>query len=200
MGPVVAPGTYSVTLSRRVGGVAADLAGPVDFEVTAVGLGTLDAEDRQAVLAFQRSTQKLQRAVEGALAFAGEMELRLDHLRVAAWETPETPQAWVDRVEVMEVRLDELLIALRGDRTIARRREPTPPSIDDRVQRALGQWTSSSPPTATHQRNVEIASQGFAEVLAGLRSLSGDLRTLEAEMETAGAPWTPGRLPEWTPE
>ncbi len=64
----------------------------------------------------------------------------------------------------------------------------------------MGQWTSSSAPTATHERNVEIASESFVEVLAGLRTLSGELESLESEMEGAGAPWTPGRLPDWQPE
>jgi hypothetical protein len=27
--------------------------------------------------------------------------------------------------------------------------------------------------------------------------IEGDLARLEKQMETAGAPWTPGRIPEW---
>ena len=41
----------------------------------------------------------------------------------------------------------------------------------------------------------------FAPVLAGLRDLvEQTLEPLEAEMEAAGAPWTPGRMPTWQPE
>jgi hypothetical protein len=35
--------------------------------------------------------------------------------------------------------------------------------------------------------------------LAKLRTLvEGDLVKLEKALEAAGAPWTPGRVPEWT--
>jgi len=64
----------------------------------------------------------------------------------------------------------------------------------------FGHWTTSSAPTATHQRGYEIAAGGFAPVLAGLRDLDAQLSALETEMEEAGAPWTPGRLPTWQPE
>ena len=41
----------------------------------------------------------------------------------------------------------------------------------------------------------------FQPVLSDLRLLvEGDLRDLESEMEAAGAPWTPGRVPRWTPD
>jgi hypothetical protein len=49
-------------------------------------------------------------------------------------------------------------------------------------------------------RQVAIASEAFGPVLEGLRNLVVDLESLEAEMETAGAPWTPGRIPTWQPE
>ena len=200
MGPAVAPGTYSVSLAQRVNGVRSDLTEPVEFEVDAIGLGTLDAADKRAMLEFQRRTARLERAVEGASRFAGELDERMDYLRVAAWDTTEAARDWIDRLERLDVRLDELLIELRGDRTIASRSAPTSPSIRSRVRRATGQWTSSAPPTATHRRNVEIASEAFGSVLTGLRGVRDDLRELESEMEASGAPWTPGRLPDWQPE
>jgi hypothetical protein len=92
-------------------------------------------------------------------------------------------------------------MTLEGDSTIASRSEPTPPAITDRVVQVVsGHWTATSAPTATHRRNYEIAAEAFAPVLEGLHGVEGDLVTLEAEMEAAGAPWTPGRLPRWQPE
>jgi hypothetical protein len=43
-----------------------------------------------------------------------------------------------------------------------------------------------------------VAAQEFETVLANLRALiEGDLARLEKAMEAAGAPHTPGRIPEW---
>ena len=42
------------------------------------------------------------------------------------------------------------------------------------------------------------AGQQFAELLAALRVLiKEDLVRLESKLEAAGAPWTPGRIPDW---
>ena len=82
------------------------------------------------------------------------------------------------------------------------RNEATAPSIVDRVQRIVsGHWTSTSAPTGTQRDSYQAAAGAFAGNLAGLRQLiDGDLRQLEADLEAAGAPWTPGRLPDWQPE
>lgn len=42
------------------------------------------------------------------------------------------------------------------------------------------------------------AAQDFEGVLTQLRQLvEVDLSRLEKQLEAAGAPWTPGRIPEW---
>ncbi|MFQ5527347.1 MAG: hypothetical protein ACE5GX_13925 [Thermoanaerobaculia bacterium] len=62
-------------------------------------------------------------------------------------------------------------------------------------------WNSSSTPTTTQIRAYEIAAEAFSPVLAELRELTErQPEALEAEMEAAGAPWTPDRFPSWDPE
>ena len=77
-----------------------------------------------------------------------------------------------------------------------------PPAIIDRVQGIVfGHWTSSSEATRTFQDNYSIAAAEFAPVLADLRQAVGvDMKNLEDQLESLGAPWTPGRIPTWTPE
>ena len=102
--------------------------------------------------------------------------------------------------QAIERKLDDILRALRGDQTARSRNQDTPPSINDRVGTILGeQRMSSSRPTRTQQEHYAAAAADFETTLAGLRSLvEGDLARLEKGMEAAGAPWTPGRIPEWT--
>ena len=49
-----------------------------------------------------------------------------------------------------------------------------------------------------HKRQFEIAQEEFAELNATLTQLlETDLPALEAELDAAGVPWTPGRgVPE----
>jgi hypothetical protein len=59
---------------------------------------------------------------------------------------------------------------------------------------------SLEPPTSTERRQYEILSAEFATVLTKLRAIADTrLRTTEVAAEQAGAPWTPGRIPEWKP-
>jgi hypothetical protein len=62
-----------------------------------------------------------------------------------------------------------------------------------------GERFSLSKPTQSHVDDYEIAAGKFAGELNALHVLvEVDLATLEKDMETAGAPWTPGRVPLWT--
>jgi hypothetical protein len=57
---------------------------------------------------------------------------------------------------------------------------------------------STSRPTQTQIDLYAHAAAEFDGTLNALRQLiEVDLAKLEKQMEAAGAPWTPGRIPEW---
>jgi photosystem II stability/assembly factor-like uncharacterized protein len=201
-GPLAAPGRYRVQLAKRVGGKLTALGDPVEFETVPLGLASLPAKDREALVAFQRKTARLQRAVLGAVRSAEEGRERLDHIKKALDDAPGAGVELMDRARELESSFRDLQVRLSGDRTISGRHEPTPPSISDRIGRIVwGQWNSTSAPTQTNRDAYRYASQQFEPVLRDLRRLiETDLRELEAAMEAAGAPWTPGRVPRWSPE
>ena len=201
-GPLAAPGTYTVELASRIDGELTALAAPESFTTRPLGLATLPAEDRPALLAFQRKVARLQRAVLGANRAADEAAERLSFLRQAIDDTPAAAPELAERARALGDRLADLLTELHGDDVISSRAEPAPPSIVGTVQRIVGgQWTSSSRPTGTNQAAYAAAAATFEPVLEGLRKLiEEDLRVLEADLEAAGGPWTPGRVPRWQPE
>lgn len=201
-GPLAVPGTYSATLAKRERGETTELAGPVAFEVRPLGQPALPPQDRTAVLAFQRQTGRLQRAVLGTREAAREAAERLEHIKRAVALTPEAPMELRDEARELELRLMDLREALEGDPTKPRRQEPAMPGIIDRVNQVVfGHWRATTGPTETHRRQYEIATADFGEVYDDLRQLIElDLPALEERLEAAGAPWTPGRgLPEWEP-
>jgi hypothetical protein len=202
MGPLAAPGEYKVSLAKRVAGKVTPLGEPVTFTATPLGTASLPATDRAALLAFEKKTARLQRAVLGSVRAADEAQTRLDHVKKALLDTPGADPKLGDEARAIETRLKDLRIVLTGDETIGSRNEPTPPSIVDRVQQIVGgHWTTTSAPTQTHRRAYDIAAGQFSDVLIRLRGLiDGDLRRLEESADAAGAPWTPGRVPRWVKE
>jgi photosystem II stability/assembly factor-like uncharacterized protein len=202
VGPLVVPGTYKVTLARRVNGQVTPLGDPVAFSVTPLGLASLPAGDRQALLAFQRKTARLQRAVLGTVEASREAQNRLKYIREALDNTPGSSAELAARARELEGRLKDLNLVLSGDRVLEGRNEPTPPSLTDRVRGIVGgHWASTSEPTATNRQAYEIAASEFGDLLEKMRALvEVDLKKLEDDAETAGAPWTPNRVPRWKPE
>ena len=198
-GPLVMPGKYSVTLSKRVNGVTSKLAGPQEFNVFVDGQNAMSAPDRAALVEFQQKVARLQRAVSGAVETANQVKSRLVQIKRALHETPAAEAKLIDDASSIEKRTNDILRSLRGDVALRQRQETLPPSIVERVGTIVSdQRMSTSAPTQTQRHHYEVAAQEFEQVLSQLRPLvEGDLARLEKAMEAAGAPWTPGRIPEW---
>ena len=201
-GPLVVPGTYTASFERRVDGVTTPLATPQTFRVESLGLQTLKAPDAAALLAFQRKTARLQRAVMGATEAAEEAQTRIKHIVKAVDDTPAADPALGAEARRIDKALETVLVALRGDEAIRARNEPVPQSISERVSAIVAShWTSTVAPTGTNREAYAAAAGAFETQLATLRTLlDTDLRALEQKLEQAGAPWTPGRVPTWTRE
>ena len=130
-----------------------------------------------------------------------EIETRLAHLRQAILDTPNASDADLATARDLQTELDDIKITLVGDPTKAGRNVNTPPSISDRVGRIVGSlWTTTQGPTQTQRDTYGWAGEAFTETLGRLNTLIADLESFEAQLESAGAPWTPGRVPSWTME
>ncbi len=193
-GPLVPPGRYRVQLAAQVDGKVELLGEPQGFEVRALG-ATDQVTER---VAFERRTAELQRRVRGAREELASAQERVALALVAARAVSGDHQPLVERALALRHRLADLDVVLNGDRTVARRNEPTTPSLADRVDVAIGSaWaTSTAAPPATLVRSVTMAEAAFAGFAADLNAALADLETLGEALDQARAPWTPGRSVE----
>ncbi len=198
-GPLVAPGKYKVALHQRVGGVATQLVGPVEFNVALDVLGNPSADDVKEQVAFHRQVLKLHRAVIGASTVSNDTATRLEQIRLALEAAPKADDASKAAVRDLIARNRDVLRALRGDAELRRRNENTPLSIAERVGYADSASDEAlTKPTTTAKQQYDIAAKEFAVQLAKLRQLvEADLPALEKKLDGFGAPLTPGRLPVW---
>jgi photosystem II stability/assembly factor-like uncharacterized protein len=199
VGPLVMPGAYKVTVAKRVDGVLTSLGQAQEFQVIVEGQDRMSSADREALVDFQQKVARLQRAVQGAQATANALKPRLVAIRRALLETPAAPEKLLDDAAALDKRTNGILRALQGDQALRQRNMNLPPSISERVGDIVGsQRMSTSRPTQTQINQYTAAAQEFETALNQLRQLiEGDLARLEKQMEAAGAPWTPGRIPEW---
>ena len=138
-------------------------------------------DDRAAQEEFLRKTERLYRVVNGALHSAEDVESRLKAIREALHETPAVEKQLGAVADGIEQRDREILRALRGDVETAKRNEPVPSSIDQRVISIMDEERFSlAKPTQSHLDSYNIAAAEFAEQLGKLRTL------MEVDSDQAG--------------
>ena len=201
-GRLVMPGEYSVALEARQEGKTQQLAAPVKFRVNALGAEQVNVQDRAALEQFQQKVAHLDRALTGAIQTGNDVETRLASIRQSLRDTPGNVRELVERSDELQNRLRDIMRSLRGDEVLRRRQENTPAAINDRINQVEDEERfSTSRPTQTHIDSYMVAAQQFGDQLSKLRQLVDvDLKKLEDDMEKAGAPWTPGHVPEWNPQ
>jgi hypothetical protein len=199
-GPLAVPGQYTVSVAKRADGQLTELVPPAPFEIEPLGMASLPEPNRQEVLAFQKRTGELQRAVYGAYRVAQETANQLKYIQQAADTTPGLDPNLAIEARSIAARLRDILERFEGDPTKPRRNEPGMPGILSRLQAVVyGHWSTTSGPTNTHRRSYEIAAEEYQAILGDLKKLvEQDVAELGRKLEAAGAPWTPGRgIPEW---
>jgi photosystem II stability/assembly factor-like uncharacterized protein len=197
-GPMALPGNYSVSMSKRVAGELVEIAPAQTFALKPLFEGGLVTDDRQALLDFQMQSNDLYRAISGANGARDEIQARIDHLLKAAQDTPSSSEAQAQALRSLNTRMQVLKVSFSGDSTISSRAEAVPMSISGRINSIVGgHWDSQSAVTGNYRDSYTIADQQFRQALLELKSIAADLSRVEAELQAEGAPWTPGRMPEW---
>jgi hypothetical protein len=194
-GPLAPPGRYSVEMVLRTADGLEPLAESREFEVKVLPGAVFTPEDYQAATAFSAETRELLRRAQGAGRELGAIEDRLVHLRAALAATPAAEPSLFTRLDRLAATLHDLELRLSGDPIRRAWQEPAPPSVIDRLgEIAGGHWATRQSPTETQRQSQEVARQELTQVEADLTRLLGEeLPAVEAALEAAGAPWTPGR-------
>ncbi|MEE4219072.1 MAG: hypothetical protein V2I48_15780 [Xanthomonadales bacterium] len=199
-GPMVLPGDYTVSLSKRVEGQMEDITEQKPFTLKPMFSGGLVTDNREELLAFQQKTASLYRAVMGTSRAAKEINSRIEHMMQAVVETPMATEEQATALRALEARMQDLKVGLSGDSTISSRAEPVPLSLYSRVATiAYGSWNTQSGVTGNFSDSYDVAAAQFPAILSELKSIAVDLAALESELEAEGAPWTPSRIPDWQP-
>lgn len=194
-GNLVMPGKYNVSMALRVNGVVTAMPGSQSFNVVVEGKENMTVAERSLLAEFQQRVAKLQRAVGGAVEVSGGTKIRIGLLKRAAVEAQTDNKKLMDQAEALDNEIDLLINELRGGRENS---DIPPPSISSRIGNVAGTIRLSTVrPTKTQLDQYELASVEFSPVLARLRTLvETDLPRFEKALEAAGAPLTPGRLPQ----
>ena len=119
-------------------------AQPQTFDVVSLGLATLKTADTAELLAFEKKTARLQRAVLGAVETAEEAQGHLALVKKALDDTPGADPKLGAEARRIDKGLEDLLVALHGDKVMRSRNEPVPMSTVERVEAIVSsQWSAT---------------------------------------------------------
>jgi len=198
VGYMALPGNYKVSLSKFEDGAYTELVPAQTFKTVSLNNSTLPATDKKALDDFSKKVGELSRVATAANQYYGEMINKLKFIKQAVIETPKLPLDVSKTITDLEKRLTDISKQLNGDVTLARREFEILPSINNRINYIIGSlWSTTAAPTQTQIDAYTIASKLFAPAYTSLKAVGEEIKKLEDLLEKSGAPYTPGRLPEW---
>lgn len=197
-GFMAVPGTYFVSLSKFENGSFEELVSAKEFNCVPLNNTSIPAEDKQALDYFNKQVAELTRAITGLDAYRKELVEKLSYLRMAAIDAASVPEETYVKIINLESDLSELNRKLNGDPLRAKYEGASPTSLKQRVELITGAlWNTTAAPTNTLITSYEIAAGKFDDVSDSLRSIDLQVKQVEDVLEEYGAPYTPGRFPEW---
>ena len=110
----------------------------------------------------------------------------------------DAPSGLASDIEQLEEKMDEINMIMFGDRLAGRLEIQRAPSLNSRINNAIGAGTSStSDPTGTSKRVAEIAKKQLKPVIEMLKEIMNtDIPEIDNKLKGTEAPWTPGRVLE----
>jgi len=195
-GPLAAPGKYSVRLLERINGVETPVGDAQTFNVVPLYLSIMKESDRAAVLEFSRKASRLQSAVMGASRATTDALTRVDYMRRAIDQMQKVDPKLVAQINAADAALLDIRDEIRGDPILRAHNMPAPPSLLNRVSTAVDVLGTTGAPTTTSREALDLATAQAAKMLDRLRTvINTDLVSIDQQLNAAGAPWTPGRIP-----
>ena len=193
-GPLAAPGTYRVSLAKRINGQLMSLGEPREFTVTPMRERGLQGATPEEVVAFGLRLDDLNRQVSGAGASIATLLTETSAIK-DTMQRSSAPESLREQARTLELELLALQQTLQGNKKRSLYSDEGPVSIAQRLQFAvMGTFRSTYGPTPSHLRSVEIAETDFATVKSRIQSITdSELPDLRRQLDEAGVPWTPGR-------
>jgi photosystem II stability/assembly factor-like uncharacterized protein len=198
-GAMVAPGDYSVTLSKVVDGVSTHLTSLMNFKVERLAQGALAGASPQEVSGFWQETERFNKSMTAAMNVMNKTLARIKMLHKALARLKVDPSKFEKELHDLKQVLLEMEYQLYGDKSKREVGEKNNPTMANRHGVASGNWGSTYGPTKTQRRSLQIAASDFKKLKTKLDDIVNiQIPKIEAKLKAAGAPYFDGQeIPEY---
>ena len=192
-GFLVAPGDYTVSLSKRVRGETTELVEAQPFTVERFRDGALPPQED--AVEFWDDVAKFNRQITAAGASLAALDEKVNLLQIATQRvTGGDPETLDDSWQAIRTEVNELDALMNGNPARIAIYERTIPTVRSRLGSVLtGLRNSTYGPTQTHREQFDYAHEEFEDIRARLTTLADTtIPEFEAELIEAGGPWVAG--------
>ena len=190
----VTPGTYTVTLVKRVDGVTTTLQGPEEFKVVPMYDGALPRKSFDEINQFREDAVAFQQDLTATNLVMTRGLQKIAAMKRAANKTTAPNDALLQQINEARLGLLAIQKALSGDPVkgeIGERSNPTP---NDGNRIAFSALSNTYGPTGTHKASLSRAKNQLQQLKAQLKNvMENTLPSIEQALKQAGAPWIEGQ-------
>jgi hypothetical protein len=189
MSSSVDPGTFQVSLYKRIGGDLTELAGPVSLEVERIRKSVLTnpladkhKEYNQALADLNTKVKVYEHKFKKATARVSTYERNLKNLKSNRVELTKAVYTLRDEMNALQREFG-------GSAAKAEIGEKDNLTISDRLSNARGGWFGNSyGPTELHMQSFEMAKEMFERAKPKMDAFILEASSLGKQLEEAGAP------------
>lgn len=197
-GIFVAPGNYTVSLSKSEDGDFTELVPKQPFAIEALNMAALSVTDKKELVDFGKKVSELKRALDATNSYKNEMSNKLKFIKEAIQKTSTIDQTTIKNILQLENRLDAADKLLNGDGALTKREFEAPTSVSARIGNIMQNLiNTTTAATQSYRNSYIVAGKQFSPILLEIKSVGEEIKKIENLLEQKGAPYTPGRIPDW---
>jgi hypothetical protein len=192
------PGTYKVSLSLVAKCETKDIVTSVRFICKPLGLATFPATDLKAKYGWISDASEFSRTMYGTMSYTTELSDKVNAVMQAIIQTPDASAEMMKEAQRIKKELDDILFTFNGPEAKASSEEIPPidmPLSDRLSEMASASYGTTGDITTIAKEQLEILKVEFPPVLERVKKAGQDLHNLDMQLDSAKAPWTPGRVP-----
>lgn len=193
-GAMATPGTYTVTMVKRIDGAETILQGPVSFDLVAMYDGTLPRKSYDEMNQFRENLSAFQQDLTAVNISLSNSKNKVKAMKRAYDKANSTSPEILKNLNNLRLQLLDIDQQLNGNRIkgeIGERSNPTAGEGNYLGWRVFG---NTYGPTDEHHAFLERVKSQLSKIKVKLKYiLSNSLPDIEQDLKNIGAPWIEGQ-------
>jgi hypothetical protein len=191
---LVTPGTYSVTLVKRVDGVTTTLQEAQEFKVVPLYEGTLPRKSYDEINQFREDVVAIQQDLTATNLLLDNQLHKIAAMKRAANKTSLPNNELITAINLARLELLAIQKELRGDPVKGQVGEKSNPTANDAASLSWRAFGNTYGPTGTQKKFLNRVTSQLKKVKSKLSNVvENTMPSIEKSLQEADAPWIEGQ-------